>query len=93
MDNYEGLIIFFKQELYQTVLKYNKRVNELENLKSEFNELKSEFNELKITYYDDQIHKVESELNSIKSDICIQAKRLNIDPNTLDFIDFNKNES
>lgn len=24
MDNYEGLIIFFKQELYQTVLKYNK---------------------------------------------------------------------
>ena len=88
MDNYEGLIIFFKQELYQTVLKYNKRVYELENLKSEINELKSEFN-----YCDDQIHKAESELNSIKSDICIQAKRLNIDPNTLDFIDFNKKES
>ena len=86
MDNYEGLIIFLKQELYQTVLKYNKQVYELENLKSEFNELK-------ITYYDDQIHKVESELNSIKSDICMQAKRLNIDPNTLDFIDFNKKES
>ena len=76
MDNYEGLICFFKEDLYRKALRYNKDFYELENQKTKLLNLG-------VTKFDDEISKMEKELYIVRNDICLQAEILGIDPNLL----------